>query len=492
MASSHEVNMHYQIVAPPSLRAAAGGGGDSSRGIFLPLVVDELDAGSALICSPASADPSRIRGSDRVKPSGSTRNILKSIQNIGPLEQHAATVSGTHACPCCRRYVLTASPLSVAQQQFPDDSSDEGAGKASRASPDSVASQDRERESESGSKSGSPLRLVGALSGTFRLSGSFDSADKLSYDISEIIARGWVHKKGTGKDWLGSRSWKPRWAVLATASVPGYDVDVPLLLVYWYSSSESPSNVIVLDETVVMPVDRYKSEKKVVEWNTYSFEVAPVSKKSGGGGGQSPGGSSNEKDDQENRRTRTFSVPEKERNEWVFNINKTMMEYEKRLTKFRNDRAAKEAIQQQQLRRSPSSATNSRAAGDGEVHPYDEQRAPGPASPGRTSRGRPMSPPLSPRAGFGPGSLKPPMSPRSSPPGRGMLKPPLSPRSSPRQQESMRSMKCLKPLSPRAAGRVTGRGLSGSSLSYSMTSIAGLGLDESSLAGLNIALPEAD
>jgi len=36
----------------------------------------------------------------------------------------------------------------------------------------------------------------------------------VEYFPRRIVAEGWVHKKGTGRDWLGSVAWKPRWARL--------------------------------------------------------------------------------------------------------------------------------------------------------------------------------------------------------------------------------------------------------------------------------------
>jgi hypothetical protein len=37
----------------------------------------------------------------------------------------------------------------------------------------------------------------------------------VEYRIRRILVEGWVHKKGTGKDFMRSRAWKPRWAKLA-------------------------------------------------------------------------------------------------------------------------------------------------------------------------------------------------------------------------------------------------------------------------------------
>ena len=44
-------------------------------------------------------------------------------------------------------------------------------------------------------------------------------AEGLHYHPKRILVEGWVHKKGTGQDWLGSTSWKPRWARLVVRYV---------------------------------------------------------------------------------------------------------------------------------------------------------------------------------------------------------------------------------------------------------------------------------
>jgi len=43
-------------------------------------------------------------------------------------------------------------------------------------------------------------------------------AEGLHYTPRRILVEGWLHKKGTGNDWLGSRSWKPRWARLVVSN----------------------------------------------------------------------------------------------------------------------------------------------------------------------------------------------------------------------------------------------------------------------------------
>ena len=38
------------------------------------------------------------------------------------------------------------------------------------------------------------------------------------YTVRRTLAQGWVSKKGSGKDWMKSRGWKARWAVLVVSS----------------------------------------------------------------------------------------------------------------------------------------------------------------------------------------------------------------------------------------------------------------------------------
>ena len=42
-------------------------------------------------------------------------------------------------------------------------------------------------------------------------------AEGIKYQPRRILVEGWLHKKGTGNDWLGSTSWKPRWARLVVS-----------------------------------------------------------------------------------------------------------------------------------------------------------------------------------------------------------------------------------------------------------------------------------
>ena len=41
----------------------------------------------------------------------------------------------------------------------------------------------------------------------------------VEYIPQRILAEGWVHKKGTGNDFFGSRAWKPRYCRLVVSKV---------------------------------------------------------------------------------------------------------------------------------------------------------------------------------------------------------------------------------------------------------------------------------
>jgi len=82
-------------------------------------------------------------------------------------------------------------------------------------------------------------------------------------------------------------------------------VEIPLLLIYWYRTSESPSTVISLDSAVVVPFDH----EDPGAWNTHCFSVVHVKETS--------------------RVTRTFSVSKKGRDSWVYFINQVLLKHTK-------------------------------------------------------------------------------------------------------------------------------------------------------------------
>jgi hypothetical protein len=90
--------------------------------------------------------------------------------------------------------------------------------------------------------------------------------------------------------------------------VDGFAVEVPLLLVYWFHSSDTPSTVILLDSTVVVPMDQPETDGA-----QYCFNIVYA------------------KDEQ--KATRTFTVPQKGRDAWVSAINQALYNYEKEKSK---------------------------------------------------------------------------------------------------------------------------------------------------------------
>jgi len=132
-----------------------------------------------------------------------------------------------------------------------------------------------------------------------------------AFTVKEIIAQGYVSKKGSGYDWLGSRAWKARWAVLVRARVDGHDVDVPLLQIFWTSTSPTASTVISLDSAVVIP----ENDLSKSNFHKYRFKIRHVKKS------VNPESSV--------QLTRVFSCPKEGRDEWVYAINHALLEYEK-------------------------------------------------------------------------------------------------------------------------------------------------------------------
>ena len=163
------------------------------------------------------------------------------------------------------------------------------------------------------------------------------------YHITKIIVEGWIHKKGTGHDWLGSRSWKARWARLGIGYIDGYDnVEVPLLGISWYPTSTNNSTVIVLDSTVVLAVDLpNKDRAHRFEIRHAKSSIAMQSKRDK---------SSNASTIDELPITRTFAAASrKARDAWVYAISQALLSYEK-------DKAA---LRKLQMRNKISDGSNS-------------------------------------------------------------------------------------------------------------------------------------
>ncbi|GMH54490.1 hypothetical protein TrST_g2222 [Triparma strigata] len=129
---------------------------------------------------------------------------------------------------------------------------------------------------------------------------------------TKVLHEGWIYKKATGEGFFGRRNWAPRWAKLVEAIVPppveGFSPPtqtahstepVPVLMMYWYESSVTPSSFIVLDDCVTVPVDR-----SAEEWNSHCFDLVHLPAK---------------------RQTRSFSaLNAAQRDEWVSKVNKVL------------------------------------------------------------------------------------------------------------------------------------------------------------------------
>mmetsp|Transcript_53204 Transcript_53204/g.59460 ORF Transcript_53204/g.59460 Transcript_53204/m.59460 type:complete len:267 (+) Transcript_53204:139-939(+) len=140
-------------------------------------------------------------------------------------------------------------------------------------------------------------------------------AEGIAYTVNSVIVQGYIDKKGSGFDWIGSRAWKARWAVLVWARTDGHHIDVPLLEIFWNFSSPSPSTVISLDSAVLLPennIDPTESSSN----HPFRFKIRHVKKS------VNPENSV--------QMTRIFSCSEiSERDQWVYSINQALLNYEK-------------------------------------------------------------------------------------------------------------------------------------------------------------------
>jgi len=108
-----------------------------------------------------------------------------------PPPQHVHVIGtidgGTSACPCCNRRqgdeshtlkdLPSASLMDLAEDEISDDEISEEAG-----------------------------NTFGVLQ------------SGVQHKINRVLAEGWLHKKGTGKDFFGSRGWKARYCRLAVSN----------------------------------------------------------------------------------------------------------------------------------------------------------------------------------------------------------------------------------------------------------------------------------
>uniref|UniRef100_A0A7S4S2F4 PH domain-containing protein n=2 Tax=Ditylum brightwellii TaxID=49249 RepID=A0A7S4S2F4_9STRA len=235
------------------------------------LLVDEIEFMSPMAMAPS--EPYTIKGFAH-----SHRGMF---DNLGSRKV------GTMACPCCQRYVDGRSIGEECGNSHWQQQSNRGLGSSFS-------------EVENGRDNDERSRII-------------------DYEIKEELYNGWVYKKGTGRDWFSCRDWKPRYATLVLANVPGYEADVPLLLIYWHSQVPTPTTVIILDSTIIMAVDRNEGEVREEQpesSNTHCFDVVNTRASSG--------------KQKKDTMVRTFAAPLKERNEWVVAMRDALKRYGRR------------------------------------------------------------------------------------------------------------------------------------------------------------------
>lgn len=158
------------------------------------------------------------------------------------------------------------------------------------------------------------------------------------------------------------------------ARLEGYEVDVPLLMIYWYAGTSTPSNVIILDSTVAFPIDIEDKDR----WDAFRFDIR------------------NAKTVATNTSvSRTFCAPKKARDAWIYAISQALLIYEKE-----NDKARKAAIlETRRVSPLPQMSHRPKSPPYEEVWSADRFASPGNNSPikkGPPSPPRMASPPTSP------------------------------------------------------------------------------------------------
>lgn len=159
----------------------------------------------------------------------------------------------------------------------------------------------------------------------------------IPYQITKCLAEGWIQKKGSGSDWIGSKAWKMRYARLCLGRMLSRDeddddddiIEMPLFCIYWYPHSMQPTTVIVLDSTVVMAVDHHHHHYSTQPHNTaqqrhhdaavedvqFLFEIRHATTK--------------ENSTLSTHRIFATGPPIRTRDDWVYHISEALLSYNK-------------------------------------------------------------------------------------------------------------------------------------------------------------------
>jgi PH domain len=199
-------------------------------------------------------------------------------------------------CPCCQQNWDTGAPIRIDALNLTSSLSETVLPKKQMRDQSLLTAADSDDDEEEVLQIDEDL-MTGVLK------------EGVQYRITRIIVEGWLHKKGTGHDWMGSRGWKARWARLAVGIIDGYgNVEVPMLGISWYPTSANNSTVIVLDSTVVLAVDLPNKDK------AHRFEIRHASSRL----------------NSSLPVTRTFTAASrKARDAWVYAISQALLSYEK-------------------------------------------------------------------------------------------------------------------------------------------------------------------
>mmetsp|Transcript_14746 Transcript_14746/g.17167 ORF Transcript_14746/g.17167 Transcript_14746/m.17167 type:complete len:498 (-) Transcript_14746:2092-3585(-) len=283
------------------------------------LVVDEIPAIQSKALAKRQHIPPTILSDKRGNGTG-----IGAGSNISSIQRPMSSKNKNTkliACPCCRSYVD--DEQFKKHQRFPKswnhNSEDEDEDEDYDKNKNAFTSLMDNIWSDSSSPSRKKEQQVS----------SQVMPKSLEYKVKTCIFEGWLHKKGTGNDLFGSTSWKPRWCSLVMADIPDYVQEVPLFIVSWHSTL-NPSNVIILDSSMAIPIDQINNESSSLITSITSRNVNNSSATTSNHDNTHCFDIVSTRSDSNGTLTRTFSASLTERNHWLNKINETVHEYQKK------------------------------------------------------------------------------------------------------------------------------------------------------------------
>lgn len=132
-------------------------------------------------------------------------------------------------------------------------------------------------------------------------------------NMREDIVNGWLYKKGSGRGFLGTQNYKPRFIKLTQSLFEGYSLELPALHSYWSEDPFTLCSSILLDGCIAVPVDRKTMTGSRLEVS-HGFDLIFQ---------------------QQSRSCRSFAACAIERDKWVVQINRAVASYARTLAKYR-------------------------------------------------------------------------------------------------------------------------------------------------------------